>query len=305
VRASTHTEIYRRFAGERHAGAHASLALARSGIRAAFQRKLPLVLYAPPLIATIVFSFVIYAKFAVESGANPMTGAAGVTNVGIIGAMAGKLIEVRDQIVSFHAAMGNFLVLALSWYGAGLIAEDRRAKAHLLYFARPITIRDYLFGKFLVAACYASVCVFVPSFVMLAVASFASPEWSFVKEQGDVIWKTLLLSCLWVLTATSIVLAISSLCSRRGFALVATLGFFTGAHVIGNMLSLLTRNHSWMLLSPAMLLRRAAAGMFGMERVLFTRMDWNLGAAWAVLVGLILLSWSILWWRTRQLELVG
>ena len=211
MKASTHTEIYRRFAGTRQGGAHAVLALARTGIKAGFRRKLPLLVYVPPLIASIVFSFVIYAKFAVESGANPMTGAAGVTNVGLIGAMAGKLIEVRDQIVSFHAAMGLFVVLALSWYGAGLISEDRRAKAHLLYFSRPITLREYLLGKFLVGACYASVCVFVPSLIMLSVASFASPEWSFVKEQGDVIWKTLLLSCLWVLSATSIVLAISSL----------------------------------------------------------------------------------------------
>ena len=78
MKASTHTEIYRRFGGERQGGAHAILALARTGIKAGFRRKWPLLLYAPPLMATIVFSFVIYAKFAVESGANPMTGAAGV-----------------------------------------------------------------------------------------------------------------------------------------------------------------------------------------------------------------------------------
>ena len=54
-----------------------------------------------------------------------------------------------------------------------------------------------------------------------------------------------------------------------------------------------------------MVLRRVAAGLFGMERVLFQRMDWSLPAAWGVLCGLVLVSWTILWWRTRQLELVG
>ena len=84
--------------------------------------------------------------------------------------------------------MKLFALLATAWYGSGLFCEDRRAGAHQLYFARPITRLDYFLGKFLVAAFFGACAILVPALVICLVASFSSPEWSFLKEEGDLVF---------------------------------------------------------------------------------------------------------------------
>ena len=70
--ATTHTEIYRRFEGKLEPARPAFVPLYRARLRLAFKRKLPLLLlFVPPWISGIVFSFVVYARFAVE-GERPM-----------------------------------------------------------------------------------------------------------------------------------------------------------------------------------------------------------------------------------------
>ena len=74
MKAATHTEIYRPFKGGLARGGWRWLPLARSTLRNALKRKLPLLLFVPPAIATVIFSFVVYAKFVLESGGNPVPG---------------------------------------------------------------------------------------------------------------------------------------------------------------------------------------------------------------------------------------
>ena len=100
MKASTHTEIYRPFQGQLARGGRRWAPLVRSTLRAAFRRKLPLVLFIPPAIATVIFSFVVYAKFVLEAGENPVPGAqSGGSPLSAMGGMAGRMIEVREQIV--------------------------------------------------------------------------------------------------------------------------------------------------------------------------------------------------------------
>src|SRR5262249_23577707 len=152
------------------------------------KRRLAWVLYLPALVATVIFSFVVYAKFSFEQGVAPsaVTGgnAQAAPGVTMIGAMASQLIQVRDIIVNFVFWMSFFSALISAWSGSGLIAEDRRVGAHLLYFARPLTLFDYLLGKLLVVGAFALAGVLGPGLVICTVAAFASPEWSFVTEQG-------------------------------------------------------------------------------------------------------------------------
>lgn len=305
--ASTHTDIYRPYAGQAGVRPWRCLPLARAGIARAFRKKLPLVLFAPPLLATAIFSFVVYSKFALEAGINPTPGVDSDARspASLMGTMASNLIQVKEQIVGFHLAMNLFVLLAVAWYGAGLIAEDRREKAHLLYFARPISRTDYLLGKFLTVLPFGAVATVLPGIVICLVASFASPDWSFVREEGDVIWKMLLFSVVSLLTFTSITLAVSSLCQRKTHALAGTLGFFLLMQGIAALLWSLQRDRSWLVISPFGSLRRVAAGLFDMSRTLGMRTDWSLPGSWACVLGLILCSLLILWWRVRAMERDG
>lgn len=307
MKASTHTEIYRPFQGQLARRGRRWVPLARSTLRSALQRKLALLLWAPPVIATVIFSFVVYAKFALEAGSNPLPGTADgpVGPMAAVGGMAGNLIEVRAQIVGFHMAMDFFVLLVVAWYGSGLIAEDVRRKAHLLYFARPLTRADYLFGKWLPLALLGACATLVPGLVICSVAALASPHWSFVTEEGDTIYKMLAYSLVSICVLSSVVLAISSLCKRKTHALAVSLGFFALLGGMGAMLAGMNREPAWNMLSVFGCLRRIALGLFDLKRLMHFHGEWSLSWTWAVLAGWVALAWIVLFWRTRRLEVNG
>lgn len=308
MKASTHTEIYRPFRGQLARGGRRFGPLARSTLRNALRKKLALLLFAPPAIGTVIFSFIVYAKFAVESGSNPMPGTpdTGPTPLSAVGGMAGNLIQVREMIVGFHMAMDFFALLIVGWYGSGLIAEDVRRKAYLLYFARPLTRLDYLLGKWLPLALLGACATLAPGIVICAVAAFGSPHWSFVTEEGDTIWKMFAYSLVSILVQTSLILAISSLTARKTHALAVSLGFFALLGGLGAMLAGMNREPAWNMISVFGCLKRIAAALFDLKRMgHFRSLEWSLPWTWTVLGAWVLLSWVVLFRRTRRLQVNG
>lgn len=298
--ARTDTEIYRRFRGTVSLSEPRSLSIARAGISTATRNKLALViLFAPPAIATVIFSFVVYARFAIEAGSTP-SALGGPSPAGAIAAgFARTLIQVRDQIVGFHIAMSLFTLLVIAWFGAGLIAEDRRAGAHLLYFSRPLTLSGYLAGKFLTLLVFSLAAVLVPSLVICAVATFASPEWSFLKEEGEIIPASIGFACLWAGVWSSVMLAISSLSSSRTFALVASFAFFAVTGAVAALLVALERDPSYLMLSLQGHFLRIAEWMFGLRHHQHT---WDVRWSFGTLLAVVLTAWAILFHRARRME---
>ena len=89
MKASTHTEIYRRFEGQLKPTPLRFLTITPSGIRLAFKRKLPaLLLFLPTSIGAIVGCVLVYVKF---SGLPGLGGEQGET----VAQMAGSLIRGR------------------------------------------------------------------------------------------------------------------------------------------------------------------------------------------------------------------
>lgn len=224
--ASTHTEIYRPFRGELSRHPLRFLPLFLSELRVATRRKLPLaILYIPLLIGTVVTCFLVYARFFLSDvGGEPKTLQEAMAFTAAKTA-ATSLLEVRVLLSQFFRVMIGFALLATTWYGSGLICEDRRANAHLLYFARPLTRLDYFLGKLCAASFFGALGVFVPSVLICLMAVFASPEFSFLTEQGDVIVGMALFSCLWIGSIGLLVLAVSSVAPKRVFAMVGVIGF--------------------------------------------------------------------------------
>ncbi|NOT28876.1 MAG: ABC transporter permease subunit [Planctomycetes bacterium] len=236
--AETHLEVYRRFEGTLHEHRLRAWPIWTTGLRTALkQRRALLLLYLPPVIATVIFSFVVYLGFMASEQLereSPFEGlgegdiqerlASGV----VMGVVSGglKMLEVTRQIIEFNKAMGFFALLAVAWFGSGLFCEDRKAGAHQLYFARPITRLDYFLGKFGVAAFFGLCAMLVPPLVICLVASISSPEWAFLKEEWDVIPRAIALAFLWTTVVTLLVLLASSLAARRSFALIGVFGFF-------------------------------------------------------------------------------
>jgi hypothetical protein len=305
MQASTHTEIYRRFRGALQPSFLRAMPLFSAGWRVATKKKLALVLFFPPAIATVVFSFIVYGKFALESGITPAALGGDGSTVNAIGAAASTFIEVRDQIVLCNMVVSLFALLIMAWYGAGLIAEDRRLGAHLLYFARPMTHVDYVIGKFLIVGSFGLLTVLVPGLVICTVAALASPHASFLTQQSSVILHTIAYGALWTVVISSTILAISSLVERKTYALVGAFGFFSISQGIAVLLSGLQHDKRWMMLGPIFNLRRVAMWMFGVTSTLGRQADWNIAGSWWSLAALIALSWTILWVRVKRMEVVA
>jgi hypothetical protein len=308
MKAVANTEVYRPWRGTLRSARLRWLPLARANIKTAGKRKLPLViLLLPVAIATVIFAFVVYTRFALEAGETPSAlgvqrGASGALASTMMAGAAQQMIQTREMIVAFHLATNVFSLLLMAWFGAGLIAEDRRLGAHLLYFARPLTKLDYLMAKLTTVMFYGALGALAPGLVICLVATFASPEWSFLTQQGDVIVATVAFGALWTLIVSSIVLCVSSLASRRTFALIGVFAWFLITGALAGILAKAQGNEDFRVLSPFMAGARIAASMFDLHR---NAPDWSLSLSWISVCAMVAIAWLLSWWRVRRLEVVA
>ena len=299
--ASTHTEIYRPFEGELRPRPLRFLTIAWSGIRLSLRKKLPLLLlFTPPWIACIIASFLVQLKFTAESGNVPGVDAA---QAAMIGAAAGSLLQVSQLIVNYinFPPVLIFAILSIAWYGSGLIAEDRRLGANLLYFSRPITRLDYLLGKFFAAAAFGAFALLAPVLVVCSVAAFSSPNWSFVTEQYKVILASIGFATILISLITILVLAVSSLVERKTLALVGVFGFMFLLEAVSNLLFNLTRETIFRTTSITQNLSRISHWMFDRPQ----EFDWPVESSWWALGIIFTICCGILIRRVRHMEVVA
>lgn len=302
MKATTHTEVYRRFDGELRKRPLRSVTLAWSGIRIGFKKKLPmLLLFIVPGILTIVTGFMVQLKFEAESGTlTNMAGMEPSAQTMAMGAMlSSQLGQVEVLIFQLLTNMQFFVVLIMGWYGSGLIAEDRKLRAHLLYFARPMSRLTYTAGKLLTVMFWGSLAVVAPVTIVCSVASLASPEWSFLTERWDTILKLEFYAVLWVFFHGILVLAISSLTDRRNRALGGLFILYFLTFAGSNAMAELMSGQGWRLLSIPNNFQRIFDGLFDQSS---PGIGWNLEASLWVLGLLTFASAAILSRQTRKLE---
>jgi hypothetical protein len=304
--ASTHTEIYRPFDGELRERPLRWLPLFQSQVRVWSRAKLPLlVLYAPPAIAGIILSFVVYSRFQLEAQTGPglidgdMDAGTAIA-VSMATAMVETLLEVRNLIMQANMWTQLGALLAVAWFGGGLIAEDRRLGAHLLYFSRPMTRLDYFIGHFLTVGWFGLLAVLTPGLLVCLVASFSSPDFAFVKEEWDVILATIGYALVSVVLFTSIALAVSCLVGRKSFALVGIVGLFAGSELSAQVLG--------ELIDPRMQLIGLGQNVVRIGDWMFSgQLNFEGDPVHSAYVagGWVALSLAVIWWRLRRLEAVG
>jgi ABC-type transport system involved in multi-copper enzyme maturation permease subunit len=304
VSAETHLEVYRPFLGKLRDEPLRFWPLTTTGLRTALkQRKALVILYLPALIVTVILGFVVYIKFTAEGMLDEQSEELDFEQQivkGMVLAQAEQLLGVVNLILEFSKGMGMFALLAVSWFASGLFCEDKKAGAHQLYFARPITRLDYFLGKFLIASFFALCAMFVPLFTVCIVASITSPEWSFLKEEWDVFLRVIAFSGLWTLVASSVVLLASSLASRKSFALLGVFAFVMMSLPVAGILGEFV-DKRFLALALPIDLDALARWFFGRPQ----DDDVSLGSAWAAVITLLVVCWTVIGWRLRRLEVVA
>ncbi len=228
MKASTHAEVYRPFTGELRKHPLRPLTLAWSGIRLGLRKKLPaFLLFTPSLITALVGAIKVYLMYSLSE---PLKEDGSLAGMQMTVALQKVLGNVAANVVLFVKTSAYFALLAMTWFGAGMIADDRRMGANLLYFSRPLTRGGYLLGKLLGLMFFGLLTLGIPTFVIVSTAAFASPDWSFLRFESEVIWKTALYASTWILTVSTIVLALSSLVNRKTLAMTLVFGTIIVLH---------------------------------------------------------------------------
>ncbi len=215
---------------------------------------------------------------------------------------ANRILPVDGRLFGdFLVQQTVFSMFVTIFGGAGLIANDLRTGAILVYLSRPLTRRDYVIGKLGVILALNLAVTLLPGGLLYLIALALAPDqfwtWSLAWLGPAVVLYSLVVSLVMSLIA----LAVSSL-SRS--ARVAGLGFFGvvfGLEVVRNILRALYHRPETALISFQASLQSLAAALFGLTNRAFT-LPWILPAAMlaAVAVGCLL----VLRARVRAVEIV-
>ena len=133
---------------------------------------------------------------------------------------------------TFHDFLGQqdlFVFFITIYAGSGLIADDIRANALQLYLSRPVTRTQYVGGKLAVLMAALALVTWVPAMLLLALQSLFAGDTGFVRGNLFLVPAITLFSLIQMVTASFMILALSSLSKSRWFVAVMYAGvvFFT------------------------------------------------------------------------------
>jgi ABC-2 type transport system permease protein len=215
---------------------------------------------------------------------------------------AGRILPVDGRLFGEFLNQQIVFTLLLSIFGgAGLIANDLRTGAILVYLSRPLTRRDYVLGKLGVLLALTLSVTLVPGLLLYAIALALAPE-LFLKWSLAWIGPAILLHSIeMTLSVSLLALAVSSLSRSARVAGLGFAGLFLGLEVVRGILAQGFGLRPVALLSLRADLRALGAALFGVvERG--PTLPWSWPAA--VLLAVSLLCLVILRSRVRAVEIV-
>ncbi len=127
-----------------------------------------------------------------------------------------------------------FVVTALA--GPGLIADDLKAQALPIYFARPVTPFTYLFGKWLVLAVYMSLAVLVSNLLGLFFGVLVTGGLATFAQTARLASDLLICGGGVIVFAGILMLALSSMCRDKRYVSVGWIAVFVLPVVVQSIL---------------------------------------------------------------------
>ncbi len=224
---------------------------------------------------------------------------------GFAGRMRGRDVNdfvfgLREYHTFFQFEQIWLLVLACA-VGAGLLAEDRRANALELLFARPLGRLEYLLGKFGALSLILFSVTGFPAIVVWLFDVLVAPDWSRFRETWD--WPLRFVAFGGVLaTATaSVVLALSAVANRGLYAAVYFAVVYLVSVPVSMILSLLAGQPALRALGFLRAVNSVGREIFGLFH---GRGEPPFASSLVVLLGAALASGLVAWNRTRPSEVV-
>lgn len=215
---------------------------------------------------------------------------------------AGRVLPIDGRLFGDFLNQQIGFTLLLSIFGAsGLVANDLRTGAILVYLSRPLTQRDYIAGKLLVPLALNLAVTLVPGLVLYLTGLALAPE-QYLKWDLWWIAPAIVAHAVAVSLVVSLaVLAISSLSKSARVAGLGFVGLFFGLEMIRAILQNGFDRKEAVLLSLQADLRALGVALFGVvDRQLDIPWGWSLLVLAVVSLGCL----AILRSRVRAVEIV-
>jgi ABC-2 type transport system permease protein len=136
--------------------------------------------------------------------------------------------------LSFELYVSMVVVLLA---GPSLISLDLRFNALPLYFARPLRRADYFVGKLGVVAWFLGLVIIVPSLIAYVLGLLFSLDLSIVRDTYPVLLASLAYGAVIVLSAGTLILALSSLTRNSRYVALFWVGLWFVSSIVGTILN--------------------------------------------------------------------
>ncbi len=215
---------------------------------------------------------------------------------------AGRVLPIDGRLFGDFLNQQIGFTLLLSIFGAsGLVANDLRTGAILVYLSRPLTQRDYIAGKLLVPLALNLAVTLVPGLVLYLVGLALAPE-QYLKWELAWLAPAIIVHAVAVSLVVSLaVLAISSLSKSARVAGLGFVGLFFGLEMVRLVLQNGFNRKEAVLLSLQADLQALGVALFG---VVDQQLDIPWGWPLLVLAVVSLGCLAILRSRVRAVEIV-
>jgi ABC-type transport system involved in multi-copper enzyme maturation permease subunit len=275
-----HDQSYRHYAGGRAVPGRSWLVIAGAGIRSFIRKR--------SFLGMMLFALAPFIVRAVQfwiSSTYPQ---------------ASVLAPSAETFRQFLEQQDFFVFVITVYVGAGLIANDRRANALQIYLSKPLMRTEYIAGKLAILFTFLCLVTLVPALLLLLLKVAFDGNFTFLENNLFVIPAIIVGSLVQVLLASFTMLALSSLSKSARFVGILYVGitFFTSA-MFGALYAITGSSRaSWIAIS---------ANISQVVDVVF-RLKPRYATPWQVsllvIIGLIVLSISILERRVRGVEVV-
>ncbi len=215
---------------------------------------------------------------------------------------AGRVLPIDGRLFGDFLNQQIGFAILLSIFGAsGLVANDLRTGAILVYLSRPLTRRDYVAGKLLVPLLLNLAVTLVPGLALYLVGLALAPEQYLRWDLWWIAPAVVLHAFAVSLVVSLVILAISSLSRSARVAGLSFVGLFFGLEMVRLVLQNGFNRSEAVLLSLQADLKALGVALFGVvDRELDVPWAWPLLVLFLVCLGCL----AVLRARVRAVEIV-
>jgi ABC-2 type transport system permease protein len=277
-----HDQSYRRYQGQRSAPGRAWTVIMRAGLRALLGRKvfigLLIVAWIPFIVRTVQF----YVVASYPQAEQFM-------------AVNARLFQ---SFIEFQALFAFFVTV---YAGSGLIAADRRARALQVYLSKPLMRMEYVAGKWAILSVYLAGVTLLPSLLLIVMQVVLSGSFEFVRSNPTLVPAVILGALVRVIVLSVTMLALSALSTSGRYVAVMYAGAIFFSEALYGVLTLITGSTRVAWISISRNFDVVSDAIFRQP----ARYDTPVGVSALVLLGLVVLSLSVLDRQVRGVEVVS